>query len=171
MVPTAHAASDGPSTGGKVAAAVFWIIAAGLVVLLAPIENQPGMIWVLRVLALIVWLVMGLVLIFREKRRTAAGLGLDRDATPFDYWTIPHTWAGVVFGIWGVPLWLVFILTIAWELFEAKVAGFGETETTGNSVVDIAVAVVAWILVAGAVALIAHTPMPWSIVSVDAIAG
>ena len=31
-----------------------------------------------------------------------------RDATPFDLWTIPHTLAGVVLGVWYIPL--IFVL-------------------------------------------------------------
>ncbi|MFN8530684.1 MAG: hypothetical protein U0670_18925 [Anaerolineae bacterium] len=169
MATQAQAADSGPSLGAKLGALAFWLIAAGLILILAPIENQPPMIWVLRGLALFIWLMMGLQLIFREKQRAAAGLDLDRDATPFDYWTIAHTWAGVVFGIFGIPWWLVAVLTIAWEIFEWAVPGFGETETFANRVVDIAVAWVAWILVAGGVALVSQTDMPWFIPSIDSL--
>ena len=83
------------------------------------------------------------------------------DDTAFDLWTIAHTTAGLVMGIWGMPLPLVVVFTIAWEFFEKYVPGFGDKEIFANRVVDIAVALVGWIVVAGLVALITQTLMPW----------
>lgn len=139
--------------------------------LAAPLDDQPGNVWVLRALAFVIWIGMGIALVLRERRITARGGALDRDTTAFDLWTIPHTWAGVVFGLWGVPFTLVVLLTIAWEIFEWQVPGFGETESLGNRVVDIAVAWGAWILVAGGVALVTDTPMPWLLPLSEAILG
>lgn len=70
-----------------------------------------------------------------------------RDSKPFDPWTIIHTFAGVVFGFWYVPLVYVLITVIWWEAFEFSVKGFGEKEVILNRVVDIGVATLAWLVV------------------------
>jgi hypothetical protein len=68
------------------------------------------------------------------------------DATPLDRWTIPHTLAGVVFAVWYVPLIYVLFLVFLWECFEFSVTGFGEKEVILNRVVDMGVAVGAWLI-------------------------
>ena len=166
---TRAATASNLSTGAKVAAVVFWGVGITLGLLIAPIEDQPGNVWVLRVLAFLIWVGMGVALILREKRMAARGEALDRDTTAFDLWTIPHTWAGVVFGIFGLSFPFVAGLTILWEVFEWLVPGFGETESLSNRVVDVAVAWGAWLLVAGAVALITQTPMPWLLPPLESI--
>src|SRR4051794_13600234 len=69
------------------------------------------------------------------------------DATPFDRWTIIHSLAGVVFGIWYIPLVYVFIVVVLWECFEFAVEGFGDQEVILNRGVDIGVALAGWTLV------------------------
>ena len=107
-------------------------------------------------------------LIAREKSREHRGLPLNRDAQPFDLWTIAHTTLGLVMGAWGVLGLFVVIFTIGWEIFEWKVPGFGETESPLNRVVDVGVAVGGWLIVAGLIALLTHTSIPWLLPSKDA---
>jgi hypothetical protein len=84
----------------------------------------------------------------------------DRDATPFDRWTSIHAGAGVVFGVWYVPLVFVLLITIGWEVFEKLAPGFGDTEVILNRAVDVGSAVVVWLIVVGLVILIAGAPFP-----------
>jgi hypothetical protein len=77
------------------------------------------------------------------RARRAAGV----DDRPFDRWTISHTGAGLVFGVWFVPLAWVIVLVVVWEAFEIFVPGFGENEIVLNRLVDIGVAVVGWLVV------------------------
>ncbi len=83
-----------------------------------------------------------------------------RDDTPVDRWTIVHTLAGVVFGIWLVPLIYVLMIVIMWECFEFSVAGFGDQEVIANRGVDIGVAVGGWLIVVVALMAINHVPFP-----------
>jgi hypothetical protein len=69
------------------------------------------------------------------------------DSLPVDRWTLAHTGSGIVLGIWYVPLWSVLVLTIAWEIFEMRVVGFGDKEIIKNRIVDIGVAIVGWLLI------------------------
>ena len=69
-----------------------------------------------------------------------------RDQKPCDKWTIIHTLAGVVFGLWYVPLVYVVITVLWWEVFEATVKGFGDKEVILNRVVDMGVALGGWLL-------------------------
>jgi hypothetical protein len=68
------------------------------------------------------------------------------DVKPFDRWTVSHTGAGLVFGVWFLPLVWVLVLVIAWEAFEMFVPGFGESEILANRAVDIGVALAGWLL-------------------------
>jgi hypothetical protein len=68
------------------------------------------------------------------------------DVKPFDRWTLSHTGAGLVFGVWFVPLVWVLVLVVAWEAFEMFVPGFGESEILANRAVDIGVALAGWLL-------------------------
>jgi hypothetical protein len=135
-------------------AVVFWSIAILLSFLTTPLGDVAAWIWALRLIAIAAGVAIAIVLIARDK-------DIQRDSTPFDYWTIAHTMAGVVMGAWSIPFPLVVIFTIAWEIFEYVVPGFGDTEIFSNRVVDIAVAWAGWIIVAGAVALSTHASMPW----------
>jgi hypothetical protein len=95
----------------------------------------------------------------------AGGEG-ETDATPFDRWSISHAGAGVVFGVWFVPLWAVLAMTIVWELFEVYVPGFGESEIMRNRVVDVGSAVVAWLVIVlvamGTHGATAEFPLVWA---------
>ncbi len=70
-----------------------------------------------------------------------------RDDTPWDKWTISHTLAGVVFGVWYVPLLFVVITVLWWEAFEASATGFGDKEVILNRAVDMGVALAGWLVV------------------------
>ena len=85
------------------------------------------------------------------------------DRGPFDWYTIAHGSAGLVFGAWFLPLWWVLVITIAWEMFEASVPGWGMHEPFLNRVIDVTVAVFGWFLVAGLGALITHGQLPFLI--------
>ena len=82
------------------------------------------------------------------------------DSGAVDRWTISHTGAGLVFGVWLLPLLLVVPLVVAWEMFEWAVPGFGENESILNRVVDVSVAVLGWLLVIGIAHLLWHVPFP-----------
>lgn len=69
------------------------------------------------------------------------------DTVPVDRWTISHGLAGLIFGIWYLPLWVMLLLVILWEVFEMKVVGFGEKEDMANRAVDVLIAVVGWLVV------------------------
>jgi hypothetical protein len=90
----------------------------------------------------------------------ANGPSANTDSTPFDRWTISHTGAGVVLGVWYSPLWVVVLLTIIWEVFEWKVRGFGDKEIFLNRVVDVGVALVGWLVVATIVLAATGSPFP-----------
>lgn len=83
-----------------------------------------------------------------------------RDSTAFDRWTIVHAAAGVVFGVWFIPLFYVLIVIIVWECFEFSVAGFGDQEVILNRVVDVSVAAVGWLLVVFIAIAVTHAPFP-----------
>jgi hypothetical protein len=87
----------------------------------------------------------------------------DTDRGPFDWYTIAHFSAGLAFGAWFLPLWWVLVVTIAWEVFEATVPGWGLHEPFVNRVMDITVAVCGWFLVAGCGALLTHGQLPFLI--------
>jgi hypothetical protein len=83
-----------------------------------------------------------------------------KDDKPFDYWTIAHGGAGLVFGLWYMPLVFVLLLTICWEIFEWLVPGFGEKEVFLNRAVDVGIAVVLWFLVVIVAMLTTGAPFP-----------
>ena len=83
-----------------------------------------------------------------------------RDDTPFDKWTISHTLAGFVFGVWYLPLVFVLITVIWWEAFEFSVTGFGEKEVILNRVVDMGVALAGWLVVVVIAMLISGADFP-----------
>jgi hypothetical protein len=83
-----------------------------------------------------------------------------RDDTPLDRWTIVHCLAGVVFGIWVVPLFYVLVVIIVWECFEFSVEGFGDQEVIMNRVVDVGVAVAGWLIVVLTLIATSHVSFP-----------
>jgi hypothetical protein len=160
--------TTGPTTAAIAEAIAFWVVAVALAVLTSG-TNQPGWVWALRVITIAAGVGVAGWLIAREKARERRGLPIDRDASPFDLWTIAHTIAGLVMGAWGVPGPLVLVFTIAWEIFEWQVPGFGEGEIPLNRVVDVAVACVGWFVVAGLIAGITGHEMPWLLPAQDSL--
>lgn len=73
--------------------------------------------------------------------------GIDRGA--FDYYTLAHFCGGLAFGAWCMPLWWVVAVVVGWEFYEKYVPGWGENEKLSNRIVDISVALIGWLLVAG----------------------
>jgi hypothetical protein len=161
VASSVQAESDAPSTGGIIAAIVFWVVAIVLVLVSVPLTNIPTWVWVLRIALVVIGVALAIGLILRERYRKNQGLTEDRDTTPVDLWTIAHTTAGLVMGAWSVAGLLVAIFTIGWEIFEYTVPGFGDKETFANRVVDVAVAWIGWILVAGIVAAATGTAIAW----------
>ncbi|MEO8392545.1 MAG: hypothetical protein ABI700_06100 [Chloroflexota bacterium] len=153
-------ATETPSRQGVIGAFVFWGVAGILSLLTIAITQLAGWDWGLRILMVIVGASVVYVSLQRERDRRHHGI---RNPPPsiFDPWTIVHMTAGLVMGAWGVPFPLVALFTIGWELYEHLVPGFGDTEIIANRIMDVAVAWVGWIVVAGIVALLSHTPIPW----------
>src|SRR5262249_12458615 len=120
-------------------AVVFWGIAILLSLLTIALGQIPGWVWALRIFVILIGIGLKICLIARENSRKSHGLPLDRDSSAFDLWTVAHTMAGLVMGASGTPFPLVVIFTIAWEIFEFLVPGFGDTEIFSNRVVDIGV--------------------------------
>ncbi len=162
-------AAASPSIGAYIGLVAFWLVAIFLSFVTAPLEDQPGLVWVIRVLFLIAGAGEVLAIRSHEKLLEGRGAALDRDNKAFDWWTIAHTTAGLIMGAWGVPFPMVIVFTIGWEIFEKYVPGFGDTEIFSNRVVDIAVAWVGWIIVAGMIALTSQTDMPWLLPSIQSL--
>lgn len=91
-----------------------------------------------------------------------SGGGGDIDVRPFDRWTLSHTGAGLVFGVWFIPFVVVLPLTVLWEVFEALPTGFGQSEIITNRLVDIGVALVGWLVVTLIAAAITGASIPWA---------
>jgi hypothetical protein len=122
---------------------VWSLVAAGLFVLVGAllISSTYGTAlpaW-LRWGAVLVWAVLtGVVVLIDAK------LDPTTDSRPVDIWTIAHGFAGIVFGIWFVPIWLIVTLTVLWEVFEAVTSGIGDEEVIINRVVDVGIAITLW---------------------------
>lgn len=82
------------------------------------------------------------------------------DRGPFDWYTIAHGMAGVMLGAWFLPLWWVLVITIAWEIFEATVPGWGKYEPFLNRVIDVTVAAFGWLIVTGVTGLATGGSLP-----------
>ena len=82
------------------------------------------------------------------------------DRGAFDWWTVVHFLAGVTFGAFFLPLWWVLAVVLAWELFEAAVPGWGLNEPFVGRVVDVAVALLGWLIVTGVTALVIRGQLP-----------
>jgi hypothetical protein len=85
-----------------------------------------------------------------------------KDSQLFDVWSIAHFGAGLVFGIWYVPIVYCVGLAAAWELFEILVKGFGDKETWFNRCVDIGLAVVGWLIVVILLIAFVKTSFPFA---------
>ena len=149
-----------PTTGGIIGAAAFWVVAIAIAALTVW-WAAPAYVWVLRILSIVAGVGVAVGLIIRENSRESHGLPVDRDSTAFDLWTIAHFLAGVVMGAWGIPFVLVAVYTIAWEIFEWQVPGFGDAEIFTNRLVDIAVAWIGWLLLALVVTAGTSQGLPW----------
>jgi lysylphosphatidylglycerol synthetase-like protein (DUF2156 family) len=154
-------ATDTPSKAGVIGAFIFWGIAGVLSLLTIAVTQLAGWEWGLRIVMAIIGASIVTVSLRRESERRRREGQSERTPSILDPWTIVHTTAGVVMGAWGIPFPLVALFTIGWEFYEYFVPGFGDTELMANRVSDVLVAWVGWVIVAGIVALLSHTPMPW----------
>lgn len=66
------------------------------------------------------------------------------NSNAFDLWTINHAFVGLLFAVFLPFVWM-FGVVFVWELIELYV--YNDTEITANAIVDILVAVVAWLIV------------------------
>jgi cytochrome b561 len=76
------------------------------------------------------------------------------------YWTPIHFLTGITLGVWLVPLVVVAIATMAWEVLEISVPGFGDEEITGNRLIDILVAWIGWLIAALIIGHLAGVSLP-----------
>ena len=75
--------------------------------------------------------------VLRIKQHT---LGAERPW--FDWWSVPHYFAGVLFGLVGVPLVFVVVIASVWEVIEI----FSHTrEFSMNRIVDVVLAATGWV--------------------------
>ena len=148
-----------PSRGGAIGAFIFWAIAGTLSLITIALRQLPGWEWIARVLVFLIAAGIVFASLKRASDRRRRGIP-DNPPGIFDPWTIVHTTAGFFMGVWGVPLPLVAIFTVGWEIFEYLVPGFGDNELVANRAMDVIVAWVGWAIAAGAIALITNTPMP-----------
>jgi hypothetical protein len=103
------------------------------------------------------WVAATLVLGVLDKVKGGAG---PVDKGPFDLWTISHSGAGLVLGVWYVPLVFVLFFTITWEIFEILVPGFGENEVWSNRATDVGSALFFWLVVVLIAVAGFHAPFP-----------
>jgi hypothetical protein len=143
---------------GLSAVSIFFLIfqlvwALGLILMTKGLVVPAWLRWGVTIVWLVATLILGII-DFQKTEDTS------RDATPFDRWTFIHTGAGVVFGLWYVPLFYLLLVIVIWEVFEFAVAGFGDQEVILNRVVDVGVALVGWLAVVLVVMAIARAPFP-----------
>jgi hypothetical protein len=144
---------------GWVGLAVFLVGGVLLVILTHNPIVPAWMRWTLTGAWMAVTVGLGIYDFFLGGASAGGGGGIDK--SPMDRWTIPHTGAGLVLGLWLTPLIWVIALVVLWEVFEALPTGFGHEEVISNRLVDIGVALVGWLVVAGIVALINGLSIPW----------
>lgn len=127
-----------------------FLVAGAVLVILTSRPVLPD--W-LRWIVTIAWIVLTVALGIYDfilgggARAAAAQRRAAIDVQPFDRWTISHTGAGLVFGVWFVPFVWTVLLVVAWEIFEMTVPPFGKDEILANRAVDIGVALVGWLVV------------------------
>ena len=138
---------------GFVAFAVVALVALVLTMRL----DVPALVWILRFVVLALAGAFAIYLGLRD----LGGKATDLDHTAFDRWSIVHTSAGVVMGLFSIPFLLVLVLTVAWEIFEIVAPGFGEDEVPLNRLTDILVAWAGWLVFAGLIAIATHTGLPF----------
>jgi hypothetical protein len=150
--------ADGTDTGvpwyGWLILAFHLIVTIGILWMTHSTVVPPTVAWIVTGVWALGTAIMGLVdfVISRDSP--------DVDATAFDRWSIVHTAAGIVFGIWYIPLIFVLIVVFLWECFEFSVTGFGDQETILNKLTDMGVAVVGWGVVILVLMLTTHAPFP-----------
>jgi hypothetical protein len=130
---------------------------AGILIMTHRPEIPGSLRWGVTLAWVVLTLLFGLYDFVVAKGATARG---ETDATPFDRWTIVHGLAGVVFGLWYIPLFYVLTVIVIWEAFEFAVAGFGDQEVIMNRLVDIGVALVGWLIVVLLAVAIEGTTFP-----------
>jgi hypothetical protein len=116
----------------------------------------------------IVWLVFTGLLLTADMENDPLGLRRlfpflfqgNMDKGIFDRWSIAHSGAGIVFGLWYLPLSYVIVATILWEVIEAVTKGIGDGEDFLNRVSDVSVAILGWAVVVIPVALASHAAFP-----------
>jgi hypothetical protein len=133
---------------------IFQLVwALGLILMTQGSVVAPSLRWGVTGVWLVATVILGII-DFKKINDTS------RDAIPLDRWTIIHTGAGVVFGLWFVPLIYVLMVVVMWECFEFAVAGFGDQEVILNRVVDVVVALLGWLVVVLVAMAITRAPFP-----------
>jgi hypothetical protein len=162
-------AASSPRTRNIIGAGVFWAVAIALSFITSPTSDQPTWVWVVRIVTIILGLGWLVWLSRHEKSLKDRGTPVKNDTIAVDLWTVAHTMAGVVMGAWALPLPLVLILTIVWEFFEGYGGGIGKDESLDNRIVDVVVAVMGWIVLAGITTAGTGTEMPWLLPAVQSL--
>jgi hypothetical protein len=67
--------------------------------------------------------------------------GLGREGRYLDWWSIPHTFGGVLLALVRIEGWIVLAIAAGWELIEI---GTRVREHPVNRVIDVVLAVVGW---------------------------
>ncbi len=148
----------------RIAFVIFLTVAIAAMVVTMRLD-VPGAVWGLRIVITLGAAGFAIYL----ARRDLGGQATDLDRTAVDRWTIVHSSAGVVFGLFGIPFLLVALLTVAWEVFEILAPGFGETEVIQNRAMDVLVAWAGWLVVAGLIALLTQTELPFLLPAADSL--
>ncbi len=144
--------------------AIVFLAAAGLIVAATSKvpDSEPGGLTAVRVGFTIG---LGLLVAYRlysERNLLEPGEIPEWDRRFGDpWWTTLHTLTGVMLGLWMTPFLVLVPLTLAWEVQEISVPGFGDEEINGNRLVDIAVAWLGWMLAAGIAASISDVGAPF----------
>jgi hypothetical protein len=137
------------------------VVAVFLALCLATFDPQVRTLtWIIRVVGTLAWVIFAVILGYRDIVQKKGDGPQDIDKVAFDRWSVVHATAGCMLGLWGVPLLLVAVITIAWELFEKYVPGFGENEIIWNRVVDVVGAWFGWAIFAVLIALIEGDSVP-----------
>jgi len=138
------------------------VVVVFLLISLATFDPQVKTVtWVIRIVGTIAWVIFALILGYRDIVTKKGDGPQDIDNRAFDRWSWVHATAGCMFGLWGVPLLIVAIMTIGWEFFEKYVPGFGENEIIWNRVVDVVGAWIGWTVVALVIAAIEGDSVPF----------
>ena len=123
---------------------VFVALAGALILATAPTPFSSLSLTLLQGIAVGGELTMMGIFGHKDLINKAAPGSIDRTAV--DRWSLVHHVAGVVMGLFGVPLPFVILLTVVWELFEMSVAGFGDEEINANRITDITLALGGWFI-------------------------